>query len=78
MINDRQGNIIADHSGVVARWKKHFEILLNEQASREDTNRIRIEDDGQTVDPPTLDEVRKATRKLKNGNAAGKDVQSTT
>ena len=69
MINDRQGNI----TGVAARWKEHFEVLLNGQVSREDTNRSSIEDDGQAVDPPTLDEVRKATRELKNGKAAGKN-----
>ncbi|XP_058465398.1 uncharacterized protein LOC131438975 [Malaya genurostris] len=32
-----------------------------------------IEDDGQAVEPPTLDEIRKAVRQLKNGKAAGKD-----
>ncbi|XP_058465583.1 uncharacterized protein LOC131439062 [Malaya genurostris] len=34
---------------------------------------MRIEGDGQAVDPLTLDEIRKAVRQLKNGKAAGKD-----
>ena len=59
MINDRQGNITTYRSGVAARWKEHFEVLLNGQASKEDTNRIRIEDE-------------EATRELKNGKAAGR------
>ncbi|XP_058448682.1 uncharacterized protein LOC131428654 [Malaya genurostris] len=32
-----------------------------------------IEDGGQTVDPPTLNEIRKAVRQLKNGKVAMKD-----
>lgn len=73
MINDSSGDLLTDRTRVAARWKEHFELLLNGQSDREGTNRIRIEDDGQAVEPPTPDEVRKAVRELKNGKAAGKD-----
>ncbi|XP_058449447.1 uncharacterized protein LOC131429386 [Malaya genurostris] len=73
MINDRDGNLLTDHTSVATRWKEHFERLLNEQSMEENMNRMGIEDDGQAVDPPTLDEIRKAVRHLKNGKAAGKD-----
>jgi len=59
---------------VAARWKEHFELLLNDPGSGERSeNRIRIENDGQVVEPPTLDEVSKAINELKNCKAAGKD-----
>lgn len=72
MCNDRNGNLLTDKTMVAARWREHFEVLLNGGSGRA-TDRIRIDDDGQAVEPPTLDEVKTAIRGLKNNKAAGKD-----
>ncbi|XP_062709021.1 uncharacterized protein LOC134288373 [Aedes albopictus] len=63
---------MTDLTMVTARWREYFEELLNGGNGRA-TDRIRIDDDGQAVEPPTLDEVKTAIRGLKNNNAAGKD-----
>ena len=46
---------------------------MNGECERVSRDRTNIRDDGQVVDPPTLDEVKKAIRELKNNKAAGKD-----
>jgi len=74
MCNDREGNLLTEKESVLARWKEHFEMLLNGQSNRVDIeSRMRIGEDGQTVEPPTLAEVQKAIKELKNCKAAGKD-----
>ncbi|XP_039450571.2 uncharacterized protein LOC120429605 [Culex pipiens pallens] len=59
MCNDREGNLLTDKTAVAARWKEHFQQLLNENCS--------------AVDPPTLEDVEKAVKELKNAKSAGKD-----
>lgn len=73
MCYDREGNLLTDKTMVAARWKEYFETLLNGENERASTNRTHIDDDGQAVEPPTLEEVKKAIRELKNSKAAGKD-----
>jgi sorting nexin-29 len=73
MCNDREGNLLTDRAMVAARWKQHFEDLLNGSNEGVSRNRIEIDDDGKAVEPPTLDEVKKALSELKNSKAAGKD-----
>ncbi|XP_062711243.1 uncharacterized protein LOC134289445 [Aedes albopictus] len=74
MCNDREGNLLTEKTMVTARWKEHFEDLLNGSSEGAPRNRINIMDDSQVVEPPTLDEVKKALKELKNSKAAGKDV----
>ena len=73
MCNDREGNLLTDKTMVAARWKEYFETLLNGECERVSRHRTNIGDDGQAVDPPTLDEVKKAIHELKNNKAARKD-----
>ncbi|XP_058817336.1 uncharacterized protein LOC131680637 [Topomyia yanbarensis] len=73
MYNDQQGNFLTDKTTVTVRWKEHFEVLLNDGSESISRNRTSIENDGQAVDPPTLDEVKNTIRDLKTGKAAGKD-----
>jgi hypothetical protein len=74
MCNDKDGNLLTDKPMVAARWKEHFQTLLNgEEREEQNRNRMRIASDGQAVEPPTQDEVKQAIRQLKNGKAAGKD-----
>ncbi|XP_055548204.1 uncharacterized protein LOC129731867 [Wyeomyia smithii] len=75
MCNYKDGNLITDKSQVARRWKQHFEVVLNGEEGRRVVvgNRIEIGEDGQAVDPPTLDEVKNACKELKNNKAAGKD-----
>ncbi|XP_058839579.1 uncharacterized protein LOC131695065 [Topomyia yanbarensis] len=60
MCNDREGNLLTDKTMVAARWREHFETLLNRENVSASTNRIRISDD-------------EAIKELKNCKAAGKD-----
>ena len=74
MCNDKDGNLLTDKPMVAARWKEHFQELLNGQEQDEQNrNRMRIMSDEQAVEPPTQEEVKKAINELKNGKAAGKD-----
>ncbi|XP_058064632.1 uncharacterized protein LOC131214270, partial [Anopheles bellator] len=74
MCNDREGNLITDRAEVARRWKEHFRVLLNgEGNSGDERSSLVIENDGKAVDPPSMDEVKKAVKELKNCKAAGKD-----
>ncbi|XP_055533253.1 uncharacterized protein LOC129723146 isoform X2 [Wyeomyia smithii] len=74
MCNDREGNLITDKTEVARRWKEHFSVLLNgEGNSGVKRSRMAIENDGQAVEPPSIDEVKKAVKELRNCKAAGKD-----
>ncbi|XP_038117204.1 uncharacterized protein LOC119769300 [Culex quinquefasciatus] len=69
-----EGNLLTDKTAVAARWKEHFQQLLNGE-TREGIveDRMNVEDDGIAVDPPTLEDVEKAVKELKNAKSAGKD-----
>ncbi|XP_038116847.1 uncharacterized protein LOC119769036 [Culex quinquefasciatus] len=74
MCNDREGNLLTDKTAVAARWKEHFQQLLNgEMREGVVEDRMNVEDDGIAVDPPTLEDVEKAVKELKNAKSAGKD-----
>ncbi|XP_038121252.1 uncharacterized protein LOC119770429 [Culex quinquefasciatus] len=70
----REGNLLTDKTAVAARWKEHFQQLLNGE-TREGIveDRMNVEDDGIAVDLPTLEDVEKAVKELKNAKSAGKD-----
>ncbi|XP_055549187.1 uncharacterized protein LOC129732371 [Wyeomyia smithii] len=74
MCNDWEGNLITDKTEVARRWKEHFSVLLKgEGNSGVERSRMAIENDGQAVDPLSMDEVKKAVKELRNCKAAGKD-----
>lgn len=59
MCNDREGNLLTDKTAVAARWKEHFQQLLNGENGNVARNRMNIDDDDQAVDPPTIGEVKR-------------------
>ncbi|XP_066969173.1 uncharacterized protein [Macrobrachium rosenbergii] len=70
-IKDRNGRVLSREECIRARWKEHFEKLLNEEnprRTREERNpRVRA------VPDITREEVRRALGKMKNGNAVVPD-----
>jgi hypothetical protein len=59
---------------VLARWKEHFEELLNEGSESEQPTRlVDLRDDGVDIDLPSREEIERALKYLKNNKAAGVD-----
>lgn len=56
---------------LAARWREHFETLLNGGNEITSENRINIDKDGQVVEPTSLDEDKRAIMELENNKAAG-------
>ena len=75
-INDKGGKTITDDSSRLARWKEHFEEILNRSPP---TNTIVITADEVpeieeiSTRPISKGEVKNAISSLKNGKAAGVD-----
>jgi hypothetical protein len=73
-VRDEKGDLIADRDGLLGRWKRYFDQLLNvhrnqgNNESSDDTNT-----DEREVDEPSLEEVWQAVKRLKNNKAAGVD-----
>ena len=70
MCNYSEGNLITEKVKVARRWKPHCDVLLNGERGAVERNRIELKEDGKAVDPPTLDEIKRAVRELKNCKAA--------
>ena len=74
-IRTADGCLILDADGQMARWAEYFEQLfkVNPPSGRLQTTRLQVMD----ADPPineaasSLDEVKKAVAKLRDGEAAG-------
>ncbi|KAK3575645.1 hypothetical protein QTP86_031602, partial [Hemibagrus guttatus] len=66
VIKDRDGRVLTSEESVQRRWKEYFEELMNEENQREK----RVE---QKVDKIRKDEVRKALKRMKSGEAVGPD-----
>lgn len=78
MCRKTNGELVCDTDGVLARWKEHFEELLNEDMTEEDDEQTRytreyLEEDGKDFPPPDITEVDEAIRRLKNHKAPGDD-----
>ena len=72
---DKDGGILSDEREVIERWKQHYEEHLNgAEAENQDGGEdfIGTADEGD-VPAPTTDEVKDATKRLKNLKAADKD-----
>lgn len=74
LCKDNNGGIIAEPAVIQARWKEHFERLLNANTDTTYTNeRVDIPDDGINMEPPTLEELKDIIKSLKNNKAPGID-----
>ena len=71
----KDGSIICDQNEVLARWNEYFNDLLNKNNNQEhtatDSEHIQLIEGpivGE-IDPPMLEELEKAIKKLKNNKA---------
>ena len=73
-VKGKDGRIIKDEEGQKERWREYFEELLNRPAPQNPPDIPPAEED-LPIDcgVPTTDEIRRATKQLKNGKAAGPD-----
>ncbi|KAK3552112.1 hypothetical protein QTP86_000748 [Hemibagrus guttatus] len=72
VIKDRDGRVLTSEESVQRRWKEYFEELMNEENERE--KRVEgVNSVEQKVDKIRKDEVRKALKRMKSGNAVGPD-----
>ena len=62
---------------VPAKWREHFETLLNGVKVSASANKLGILDDGQDTESSTLDELDKAVTELKSSKATKKDQLPT-
>ena len=75
----KDGSIIYGQNEVLAWWNEHFNDLLNKSnihkyAAAEDGDTQSVEGPiAEEMNPPTLEELEKATKKLKNNKAPAAD-----
>lgn len=77
-VEDRNGNGITNIDRQRARWREHFDELLNTQDNTSSSNEDEITDDENTnkrikTTPPSIAEITAAIKKLKNNKAPGPD-----
>jgi len=73
-IKDHGGKPLTNDEKKCNRWKEHFENILNREPPKLRTHIIPAEHDLEiNTQPPTISEIRKATKSLKSGKAAGND-----
>ena len=74
-VKDKQGKILTKEEDQAKRWVEHFKEVLN-CPDPPDKATITPSDDDISIDtsPPTLDEIVKAIKTLKNRKAAGIDA----
>lgn len=54
----------------IRRWKEYFEKMINESVSRETNQRLQEEENSEKmVEEPTVEEVIKIIKNLKNGKS---------
>jgi hypothetical protein len=83
LYKDEVGDIrvISDKQGILARWVRHFDKLLNGDPAAKKSNEGEVQRNVQEfevreveeTEAPTLDEVGNALEKLKNNKAPGTD-----
>jgi sorting nexin-29 len=73
LCKDRDGNIIADPENIKHRWKEYSQEVLNPDGLTDSAEPEILLEDGQEVDTPSLTEVKRAIKKLKNNKTPGVD-----
>ncbi|XP_051780043.1 uncharacterized protein LOC127526921 [Erpetoichthys calabaricus] len=72
VINDKDGNVLTSKENVLNRWKEYFERLMNEENERQ-KGLDDVEILNQEVQWISKEEVRTATKRMKNGKVVGPD-----
>ena len=72
-IRDKQGQLLKTEEETLNRWAEHFSELLTLPAPELVTNIPAQEPLDILCDPPTVEEIKKALKTLKNNKAAGPD-----
>ena len=77
-VKDKNGELLKNKEARLARWKEHFEEVLNRDApdSPPEEEEREEEELDIPVEPPTIDEIQAALKNLKNGKAPGADQLS--
>lgn len=66
--------LIEDERAATQRWKQYFEELLNEkQCAEQTTYELSIKNIEIELDVPSIEEVKKATKKISNNKSPEKD-----
>ncbi|KAK3513451.1 hypothetical protein QTP70_015450, partial [Hemibagrus guttatus] len=73
VIKDRDGRVLTSEESVQRRWKEYFEELMNEENERGKKRVEGVNSVEQEVDKIKKDDVRKALKRMKSGNAVGPD-----
>ena len=74
LVKDTDGNVLSKEAEKLARWKEHFENILN-RTEPEQVIEIppAAEDLDNCIDPPTMEQVRAAIKAIKSEKACGAD-----
>ena len=73
-VKDADGNVISKEAEKLARWKEHFESILNRPEPEQVAEiPLAVEDLDICIDPPTMEEVKAAIKVMKSGKAGGAD-----
>ena len=74
LIKDETGRIISEEKGICESWRRYFNDLLNPKVVPRGSIDVEQEDESnENLEPPKVEEVRIAMKKLKNNKAPGTD-----
>lgn len=69
---DGEGNLITDPESILRRWEVHFNELLNGHLT-EEIEAPSFQEENAMLQPPSIEEIEKAIKRLKNNKASGAD-----
>ena len=76
-VRDSEGNMLTEQAAVRQRWSEHYEALLNvddgRRAQLSEVVRMRVNNEANDELEVSVEDVRKAVKKLKKGKSPGVD-----
>ena len=73
-IKDEEGELLKNKEARLKRWKEHFEKVLNREAPEDPPEEEEAPEELDiSEEPPSIEEIKKALRTLRNGKAPGAD-----